>query len=167
MEVVIRPIPDGAYVPSEADAVACTYDMDDSSPMNAVLLQFGLDREHFSMCASMHAGDKYRVISHGDKKPFVITTTQTYSWDSDAKATEQILSTADIERCESLCMTHFALIPGKFPEVAFAQCLRQVEQAKYHTQLKRVVVDVDARYVDAATAVYQQVKAQVLEAVKR
>ena len=167
MEVVIRPIPNGAYVPSEADAIACSYDMDASSPMNAVLLQFGLDREHFRKCASMHAGDKFRVISHGDEKPFVITTTQTESWDGEAKAAEQIFSTADIERCESLCMTHFALIPSKFPEVAFAQYLRQVEKAKYHTQLKRVVVDVDARYVDAAKAVYQQVKDQVLEAVKR
>lgn len=167
MEVVIRPIPNGAYVPSEADAIACTYDMDDSSPMNAVLLQLGLDREYFRKCASLHAGDKFRVISHGDEKPFVITTTQTESWDSEAKAVEQILSTADIERCESLCMTLFALIPSEFPEAAFAQCLRQVEQAQYHTQLKRVVVDVDARYVDAAKAVYQQVKAQVLEAVKR
>jgi len=167
VEVVIRPIPNGAYVPSETDAIACTYDLDDSSPMNAVLLQFGLDREHFRKCASMHAGDKFRVISHGDEKPFVITTSKTECWESEGKATEQILSTADIERCESLCMTHFALIPGKFPEVAFAQYLQQVEQAKYHTQLKRVMVDVDARYVDAAKAVYQQVNAQVLEAVKR
>ena len=93
MEVVIRPLPNGAYVPSEADAIACTYDMDDSSPMNAVLLQFGLDREHFSKCASMHAGDKFRVISHGDEKPFVITTTQTKSCDVEPRATEQILTT--------------------------------------------------------------------------
>lgn len=109
MEIVIRPIPYGGYVPSGADGIACTYDMDGSSPMSAVLLTYGLDREHFRKCAAMHAGDKYRVISHGDEKPFVITTTKTESWAGEPNATEQILNTADAERCESLCMTHFAL----------------------------------------------------------
>ena len=160
MEVVIRPVVHGQYQVIESDAISCTYDMDGFTLMNAVLSQLGLDREHFRKCAHMHAGEKFRVISHGDEKPFVITTTKTERWDSQPDATEQILNTADAERCKSLCMTHFAFILGAFPEVAFAQCLRQVEQAKHHTQLKRVVVDVDERYVDAASAIYQQVKTQ-------
>lgn len=163
MEVVIRPVLHGQYQITNADAFSCTYDMDGFTLMNTVLSQLGLDREHFRKCANLHAGGKFRVISHGDEKPFVITTTRTERWDSQPDATEQILNTADAERCKSLCMTHFAFILGEFPEVAFAQCLRQVEQAKNHTQIKLVVVDVDARYVDAAKAVYQQVKARSAE----
>ncbi len=163
MEVVIRPVVHGQYQVIESDAVSCTYDLDGFTLMNAVLSQLGLDREHFRKCAHMHAGEKFRVISHGDEKPFVITTTKTARWDSQPDATEQILNTADAERCKSLCMTHFSFILGAFPEAAFKQCLQYVEQAKHLTQLKRVVVDVDEQFADAANAIHQQVKAQFSE----
>ena len=159
MEVVIRPVLHGQYQITNADAFSCTYDMDGFTLMNAVLSQLGLDREHFRKCANLHAGGKFRVISHGDEKPFVITTTKTERWDSQPDATEQILNTADAERCESLCMTHFAFILGAFPEAAFTQCLQYIKQAKHLTQLKRVVVDVDEQFVDAANAIYQQGRA--------
>lgn len=163
MEVVIRPVTYGRYEPVVTDAVSCTYDMDGFTIMNSVLSQLGLDCEHFLRCGHMHAGEKFRVISHGDEKPFVITTTKTESWDSETSATDQILNTADAERCQSLCMTHFAFILSEFPAEAFAQCLRQIEQARGHTQIKRVVVDVDDRYVEVAKTVYQQVQAELAE----
>lgn len=166
MEVVIRPVAHGRYETAGTDAISCTYDIDGFTLMNAVLSQLGLDREHFRRCVHMHQGDKFRVISHGDEKPFVITTTKTERWDSEPTATEQILSTADAERCESLCLTHFAVIRGAFPERAFAQCLWQVEQAAHHTQIKRVVVDVDDRCVEIAKTVHQQVKAKFSEVRK-
>ena len=163
MEVVIRPVVHGQYQVIESDAISCTYDLDGFTLMNAVLSQLGLDREHFRKCAHMHAGKKFRVISHGDEKPFVITTTKTERWDSQLYATEQTLNTADTERCNSVCMTHFSFILGVFPEAAFTQCLHYIEQAKNFTQLKRVVVDVDERFVDAANAIHQQVKAEFAE----
>ena len=74
MEVVIRPVARGRYEAVRTDAVSCTYDMNGFTLMSAVLSQLGLDREHFRKCARMHEGEKFRVISHGDEKPFVITT---------------------------------------------------------------------------------------------
>lgn len=163
MEVVIRPVAHVAYESVKTDAISCTYDMDGFTLMNEVLKAYRLDREHFRKCASMHESRKFRVISHGDKKPFVITTTKTERWDSEPSATEQILNTADAERCESLCMTHFAYILSAFPADAFMQCLRQIEQAVQMTQLKRVVLDVDERYADVANDVYRQVKLKIAE----
>ncbi len=167
MEVVIRPVMYASYQVAKTDAVSCTYDMEVLTPMRAVLSQLGLDREHFRKCAYMHEGEKFRVISHGDEKPFVITTTKTERWESEPNATEQILATADAERCESLCMTHFAFVVEAFPVAAFTQCLQQVEQARHQTQLKRVVVDVDARHLEVANAVYMRVKVEVAELGKQ
>lgn len=164
MEVVIQPVPHGCHEMLKTDAISCTYNMNGFTPMNSTLVQHGLDREHFRRCSHLHKGDKFRVISHGYEKPFVITTTKTERWDSEPDAAQQIIQTADIERCKSLRMTHFAFIPGKFPEDAFAQCMRQVRQARYHTKLQRIVVEVDANYAVKARTVDHRVKTE-LEAV--
>lgn len=156
MEVLLRPVPHLAYEPVETDAISCTYDMDGFTLMNAVLIQHGMDREHFRKCAHMHSGDKFRVISHGDEKPLVITITKTERWDSEPSAAQQIIDAADAERCESLCMTHFAFIPGKFPEEAFAQCVQQIKLASHCTNLQKVLVDVDSRHFERAQAVQKQ-----------
>lgn len=156
MELLIRPVPHLAYESVETDAISCTYDMDGFTLMNAVLIQHDLDREHFRKCAHMHSSDKFRVISHGDEKPLVITITKTERWDSEPSAAQQIIAAADAERCESLCMTHFAFILGKFPEEAFAQCIQQIVLATYCTNLQKVMVDVDSRYFDRAQAVQKQ-----------
>lgn len=156
MELLIRPVPHLAYEPVETDAISCTYDMDGFTLMNAVLIQHGLDREHFRKCAHMHSSDKFRVISHGDEKPLVITITKTERWDSEPSAAQQIIAAADAERCESLCMTHFAFILGKFPEEAFTQCIQQIVLATHCTNLQKVIVDVDSRYFDRAKAVQKQ-----------
>lgn len=156
MEVLLRPVPHLAYEPVETDAISCTYDMDGFTLMNAVLIQHGLDREHFRKCTHMHSDGKFRVISHGDEKPLVITTTKTERWDSEPSAAQQIIDVADAERCESLCMTHFAYILGKFPEEAFAQCMQQIKLAKHCTNLQKVVVDVDSRHFESAQAVQKK-----------
>ncbi len=153
MELLLRSVPHAAYEPVETDAISCTYNMDGFTLMNAVLIQHGLDREHFRKCAHMHSGEKFRVIAHGDEKPLVITTTKTESWDSEPSATRQIIDAADAERCESLCMTHFAFILGKFPDDAFAQCIQQIELAKHCTNLQKVILDVDSRHFESAQAV--------------
>jgi hypothetical protein len=156
MEVLLRPVPHLAYEPVETDAISCTYDMDGFTLMNAVLIQHGLDREHFRKCAHMHSGGKFRVISHGDEKPLVITTTKTERWNSEPSATQQVIDAADAKHCESLCMTHFAFILGKFPEEAFAQCMQQIKLANYCSNLQKVVVDVDSRHFESAQAVQKQ-----------
>lgn len=156
MEVLLRPVPHLAYEPVETDAISCTYNMDGFTLMNAVLIQHGLDREYFRKCAHMHSGGKFRVISHGDEKPLVITTTKTERWDSEPSATQQVIDAADAERCESLCMTHFTFILGNFPEEAFAQCIQQIVLATHCTNLQKVIVDVDSRHFDRAKAVQKQ-----------
>ena len=166
MEVVIRPIVYGGYEVVRTDAVSCAYDMDGFTPMSAVLSQLGLNRDHFQKCAHMHGGEKFRAISHGDEKPFVITTTKMQRWDSEPSATEQIMIAADAERCESLCMTHFAFIVGPFPVAAFMQCLRQIEQAKQLTNLRKIIVDVDENYLEVAITVRRDVQMEIVGSTK-
>ncbi len=156
MDFLIRPVPHAAYEPVKADAISCTFDTDGFTLMNAVLIQHGLDREYFRKCAYMHAGEKFRVISHGDEKPFVITTTKTERWDSEPTATELIIEAADAERCESLCMTHFAFILREFPSTAFKQCIDSIRNIGVQEHIKRVIVDVDARYYNDAIHLSQQ-----------
>ncbi len=156
MEVLLRPVPHLAYEPVETDAISCTYDMDGFTLMNAVLIQHGLDREYFRKCTHMHSDGKFRVILHGDEKPLVITTTKTERWNSEPSATQRVIDAADSERCESLCMTHFAFILGNFPEEAFTQCIQQIVLATRCTNLQKVIVDVDSRHFDRAKAVQKQ-----------
>lgn len=158
MEVLIRPVPHASYARVETDAVSCTCDVDGFTLMNAVLIAHRLDREHFRMCAYMHEGDQFRVIAHHDKKPLVITSTKTEHWDNEPSATKQIISTADAERCESLCMTHFAFILGDFPTNAFRQCLESIQNFGEQTHLRLVIVDVDDRCYDEALRVSQSLR---------
>lgn len=158
MEVLIRPVPHAGYAPIKTDAISCTYDMDGFTLMNAVLIAHRLDRAHFRMCAHMHEDDQFRVIAHRDKKPLVITSTKTEHWNSEPSATEQIISTANAERCESLCMTHFGFILGNFPTNAFSQCFESIQNSREQTHLRRVIVDVDDRYYDEALRVSQALK---------
>lgn len=159
MEVVIRPIEHGSYAPIPVDAFSCTYNMDGFTPMNAILAAYDLDREHFRKCARMHEGAKHRIICHGDcdANLQVITVSKTERWDSEPGATKEILTIADCERCESLCMTHFCFILGAFPVGAFRQCLESIQSAVTLETLNRVVVDVDERYYQQALEVHARV----------
>ena len=160
MEVVIRPIEHGTYIPMTVDAISCTYNMDGFTPMNAILAAYGLDREHFRKCGRMHEGPKLRIICHGDcyERPQVITVSKTERWDSEPGATKEILTIADCERCESLCMTQFSFILAAFPVDAFRQCLESIQSAGGFENLERVVVDIDVRYYQYALDVHSQVR---------
>jgi hypothetical protein len=160
MEVVIRPIEHGTYTPMTVDAISCTYDMDGFTLMNVVLIAHGLDREYYRQCGRMHEGPKFRVICHGDcyERPQVITVSKTERWDSEPGATTEILTIADCERCESLCMTHFSFILGAFPASAFRHCLESIQSASGLENLERVIVDIDARYYQYALDVHSKVR---------
>ncbi|MDP2443765.1 hypothetical protein [Rhodoferax sp.] len=139
------------------DAISCTYDTDGFTLMNAVLIAYGLDRDHFRKISGKYEGGKFMVTAHVEMTPIVITTTKTERWDSEPTATEQILHVADCEGCGSLCLTHFAFILGQFPLAAFERCLRSVELAKFYSGLKKIVVDVDERYYQQALDVHLRV----------
>lgn len=157
MEVVIRPIEHGSYAAVQVDAISCTYDTDGFTLMNAVLIAYGLDRDHFRKMSSKYEGGKFMVTAHVEMNPIVITTTKTERWDSEPTATEQILHVADCERCRSLCLTHFAFILGQFPVAAFERCLRSVELARFYSGFQKIVVDVDERYYQQALDVHSRV----------
>ena len=160
MEVVIRSISRGSYEALPVDAISCTYNMDGFTPMNSILVAYGLDRENFRKCAAMHEGPTFRIICHGDcndEGPQVITASKTLHWDSEPDATAEILAIADGERCESLSMTHFMFIRGKFPVAAFEQSLRSVESGQFRAYLRKNVVDVDEQYYPQALAVHSRV----------
>lgn len=157
MQLVIRPIERGTYLQVAVDAISCTYNMDGFTPMNAVLSAYRLDREHFRQCGRFHALPEFRAIGHGDgdQKPLVITTTKTARWNDAPEATTEILTVADCERCESLRMAHFGFVLGRFPELAFRQCLLSVQRASALRNLRRVLLDVDERHYDGALEVYR------------
>lgn len=157
MEVVIRPVEHGSYSAVQVDAISCTYDTDGFRLMNAVLIAYGLDRDHFRKISSQYECGKFMVTAHVEMNPIVIMTTKTERWDSELTATEQILHVADCERCRSLCLTHFAFILGQFPVTAFERCLRPVELAKFYSGLQKIVVDVDERYYQQALDVHSRV----------
>lgn len=163
MEVVIHPIERGAYTRMTVDAISCTYNMDGFTPMNSILIAYGLDRDYFRQYGRMHEGSKFRVICHGDcyERPQVITVSKTEQWDSEPGTTTEILTIADCERCMSLCMTHFGFILGDFPGGAFRQCLESIQSASGLENLERVVVDIDARYYRHALDVHDQLRKSV------
>lgn len=157
MQLVIRPIERGTYLQVAVDAISCTYNMDGFTPMNAVLSTYRLDREHFRQCGRFHALPKFRAIGHGDgdQRPLIITTTKTVRWDDAPEATTEILTVADCERCESLRMTHFGFVLGRFPELAFKQCLLSIQKASALENLRHVILDVDEQHYDVALGVYR------------
>ncbi len=86
MDIVIRPIPPGSYVPIRTDAISCTYDMDGFTLMNAVLISHRLDRKYFEHTADWHRKIKYLAIVHPPLEPWeptVITTTSKVRWDGN------------------------------------------------------------------------------------
>ena len=147
------------YWPSAGtDAVSCTYNPNSFTPMTAVLRELNLTTKVFGSASisNAHRTKGFRVISHGDERPLIITSSRTDRWADEPNAAYQILNTADIENCESLCMTHFAFILGRFPIEAFTQCVHQVIQAKYFTQIKATVIDVDQRHIETAQNLFQK-----------
>ena len=162
MEITLRPIPHGNYMASDADVILCTYNMDGFTPMNAILIQHGIDRAHFSRKAleTYHAQRGFRTLVHEDVSPNVITSTETQKWDSISDAAFEILLTAEaVGKYKSLCFTQFAFVQGnKFPEIAFGQLMLAAELAEHFASLEKMIVDVDEKHIEQAMAVWQDLK---------
>lgn len=166
VEITIRLNPHAKYLPTDSDAICCPYDMEGFTVMNAMITAHRFDHDHFQRSARWHEIPKFRAISHGHEKPFVITTTKYVPWaDREISPAKEIMRIANIERCESLCITHFAYIVGEFPEKYFTACVRQIIRAPNYKNLKKVVVDVDSNYASAANNLYEKIRCQ--ESIKR
>ncbi len=136
----------------DADVVSCTHNPDGFSPMLAVIRALGRDRGHFT-CPRLTANHRRRfvVISHGfDERPMIITSSRTVAWESEPRAASEIIRVADIERARSICLTHFSFLPGRFPALAFEQCVRAALMARYHTKIAKITIDVDVRFAKQA-----------------
>jgi hypothetical protein len=157
VNLVIRPITHGAYIGTKVDAISCTFDVDGFTLMNAVLIAHGFNRGDFENRKHLHTGALFRVITHSDTKPLLVTTTKTERWESEPTAAEQVIRAVGLAQCESLCMTHFAFILGRFPGRGFTRCLSAIAKAKHHAKPKRIVVDVDERYLAEALRVQHSI----------
>lgn len=166
VEITVRPNTHTKYLPSDSDAISCPYNMEGFTVMNAVITAHSLDHEHFQKSAKWHQISKFRAISHGSEKPFIITTTKCVPWiDRKVSPAREIMRLASIERCESLCITHFAYIEGKFPAKDFLACIRQIVEAPKLRNLRKVVIDVDSNHWDMALHLYKKIRRR--EQIKR
>lgn len=141
----------------DVDAVSCTYNPEEFSPMGAVLRELQQDRAHFTHPAvRVHHQRRFSVMSHEyEARPVVITSSRTPAWDTEPHAAAEIIHVADVERSRSLCMTHFSFLPGRFPARAFEQCIRDSMLARYYTNIAQVIIDVDARFLGEAHSVFE------------
>ncbi len=168
MEITLRPIPHGAYVASDADVISCTYNMDGFTPMNAILIQHGIERAHFTSktIETYHSERGFRTLVHEDVRPKVITSTETQKWDSISDAPFEILSTAGVVgKYKSLCFTQFAFVQGRFPEIAFRQLMLAVEFSEHFGNFEQIIVDVDERHIEQARMIWQELKKELSQAL--
>ncbi len=162
LETTIRLNPHGSYKTTASEAISLEYDMEAGTTMDLVVTAHNFDRDHFGRCAKWHEVSKFRAISHGNEKPFVITTTKDVPWTNyEISPAKEIMRLAEIERCESLCLTHFAYVTDDFPLENFEACMRQVMIASNYTNLKKVLIDVDSNQFDLASSIYLKIQKQV------
>ncbi len=141
----------------DVDAVSCTFNPEGFTPMTAVIRGLGREADDFTgPGVSANHRRRFLVVSHAfDARPVVITSSRTATWEAEPLAAAEIIRVADIERSRSLCMTHFAFLPGRFPELAFEQCVRAAMLARYWTHVARITIDIDERYRRQAEGVLQ------------
>jgi hypothetical protein len=164
MEITLRLIPHGSYVASDADVISCTYNMDGFTPMNAVLIQHGIERAHFSrkVLDNYHSERGFRTLVHEYVVPNVITSTETEKWDSISDAAFEILRTVDAaDKYKSLCFTQFAFVQGTFPEIAFRQLMLAVEFSKHFGSFEKIIVDMDERHIEQARMIWKKLKEEL------
>jgi hypothetical protein len=142
----------------EVDAVSCTFNPEGFSPMRAVIRGLGREPDDFTAPGvSAYHRRRFSVVSHAfDARPVVITSSRTATWEAEPQAAAEIIRVADIERSRSLCMTHFSFLPGRFPDLAFEQCVRAAMLARYWTQVVQITIDIDERYRRQAEGVLQE-----------
>ena len=149
----------GLFWPAlEVDAVSCTFNPEGFSPMRAVIRGLGREPDDFTgPGVSTYHRRRFSVVSHAfDTRPVVITSSRTATWEAEPQAAAEIIRVADIESSRSLCMTHFSFLPGRFPELAFEQCVHAAMLARYWTQVARITIDIDERYRRQAEGVLQE-----------
>lgn len=168
MDIQLRPIPHTHderamghclfWPVIDVDAVSCTFNPEGFTPMRAVIRGLGREADDFTgPGVSANHRRKFSVVSHAfDARPVVITSSRTATWEAEPLAAAEIIRVADIESSRSLCMTHFAFLPGKFPGQAFEQCVRAALLARYWTNVARIIIDVDERYRRQAERVLQE-----------
>lgn len=145
------------------DAISVTYSPEGFTPMNGWLSGFGIDYHQFNnpVLKEAHRARGFRVIAHGDEKPIVITASKTECWESEPGAATEIIRTADCERIKSLCMLHFGYVLGKFPTVAFEQCVRTLRQANYWAEIDAIDVYVGDEYHNQAKSIWVRVMGEL------
>jgi hypothetical protein len=166
MNITLRPIPHGSYVASDVDVISCTYNMDGFTPMNAILIQHGIERAHFTIkkLDTYHSERGFCTLVHEDVSPNVITSTETEKWDSISDASFEILRTAAaVGRYKSICFTQFAFVQGLFPEIAFRQLMLAVEYSEHFASLEKIIVDIDEKHIEQARAIWQDLKQRLSE----
>jgi hypothetical protein len=138
--------------------------MDGFTPMNAILIQHGIERAHFTIkrLDAYHSERGFRTLVHEDVSPNVITSTETEKWDSISDAPFEILSTAGVVgKYKSLCFTQFAFVQGLFPEIAFRQLMLAVEFSEYFGSLEKIIVDMDERHIEQAKMIWKELKEEL------
>lgn len=134
--------------------------------MNAVLIQHGIERAHFSrkVLDNYYSKRGFRTLVHEYVVPNVITSTETERWDSISDAGFEILRTVDAAgKCKSLCFTQFAFVQGTFPDIAFRQLMLAVEFSEHFGSLEKIIVDMDERYIECAKTVWLELKQKLSE----
>lgn len=140
--------------------------MDGFTPMNAVLIQHGIERAHFRRkeVGAYHSERGFRALMHEYVRPNVITSTETEKWDSISDAPFEILRTAAAGgRYKSICFTQFAFVQGQFPEIAFWQLMLAAEFSEHFGSFEEIIVDVDERHIEQAQAIWQELKEKLSE----
>lgn len=160
MNILIRPVRHDQYESIEVDAVACTVIGSDVSEMSAVLDAFSIDKERFICCEAGGTSSDGAVKLNNDTKPKVITIAVTDYWEFEHEVPLQVVRAAGASQCRTLCIAQFAFMDWQFPEQAFLSFMQAVTDAQQVSQLEKIVVDVDERYVDEAKATYKKVAEQ-------
>jgi len=138
--------------------------MDGFTPMNAVLIQHGIERAHFSrkVLDNYHSERGFRTLVHEYVVPNVITSTETGRWDSISDAAFEILRTVDAAgKYKSLCFTQFAFVQGTFPDIAFRQLMLAAEFSEHFGSFEKIIVDIDERHIEQARTIWLELKKEL------
>jgi len=158
LSVILRPIPRNGYISIITDAITCNYNLAKFTPMSAALKVCNIEQEDISHFGDFHHQPVFNLISHGDNLPILITTSNVTELIDCHDAATQIIAEADSFDCRSLCMAHFYLIPTKFPDDCFRQYMAGIEQARYYSKLKSIIVDVDEKHLSKAMKIHEEIK---------
>lgn len=162
LNIILRPIPRDRYISIKTDAISCSYNTTKFTPMSIAMGMCNINPEDISHYDESHYKPVFNLITHGDNLPILITTNNVIGLIDCHDAASQIIVEADGYLCESLCMTHFYFIPTKFPDDCFRQYMAGIEQARYYSKLRSIIVDVDEKHLSKAMKIHEKVKFSVI-----